>query len=221
MFAIAVSALTVLSQPLDSLLVAAHRADNAHARDQFAEMAIPNYAPGTPFEAEFSFSDARQEADNGTNAYYTYADGKLSLNLFVSDSTVRIGSRRTALPSYVGQNSFGAKARVSASRKSADALLLETQPSTESVVQEYGTFLDLPPAKAKDLLRFARVIISGTIGGTEGPKVGCEAQRYAATISDPTEFTVRTCWVRVRATRVAFVRKDTNQVLAQWVVNGH
>jgi hypothetical protein len=208
----------VLSEPLDSLLAAAHRADRGHAADQFAGAETPSAPQGTPFTAIIDFHDGRRAGGTGSSAYYTYDGGELRLTFFVARSLARLRSVDTPGREYVGQNAFGARARVSVSRKTEDALLFETSPIGDSIVETYETSVALPPAQARAAARDARVIVTGTIGGTTGKNVGCDSDFYSPTVDAPAEVTVDTCWVRVHTQRIAIFRKSTGAVLREWRV---
>jgi hypothetical protein len=206
----------VAASPLDQAFAYAPRLFMAQERDQFADIKEPAVT-GKEFTEVARFADG-----NGYDlgpASYMYKDGTLTLSMSAPESfsdsneIMLRSSDAAAKHSYIGRNAFGASARVTVAGRYIEALRPETAPDPHAGL--YESVLKLSPSEAKTTALGARVVISGTIGGQKGALTECHDTHSAATIDDPEDLTIRTCLVRVRIHRIAFVRHD-GSVIDEW-----
>ena len=230
------SAQTITDAPsFIAAIKAAKAADNS--TDQFAEKPA-NTLAGKLFKLTLPLSDRGEAA-------YHYADGVLTLDLSPTlraptseirrtVPTLKVSSSRQSLGSYVGQNAFGATAKVTSSETDNAAIGIVDSPKamqpvdlTGSGIGRFGratdwwTQLTLPPAEAKATAFDTVAVVEGIYADLPYKKFSagaCSIDGRTATVSSPYETFVDTCFVGAKVTRVAFVRKSTGAVVKEWTL---
>ena len=209
----------VAASPLDQAFAYAPRLYRAQERDQFADIEAPPVI-GKEFTEIGRFVDG-DSYDLGP-AMYKYKDGTLTLSMMAPESysdnneIMLRSADSTHNRSYVARNAFGVSARVTEVGRYIESLRPETAPNAHSAF--YEATLKLAPSEAKATALGARVIISGLIGGKKGALTECHDTHSSATIDDPEDLTVRTCFVRVRIQKIAFVKRD-GSVIDEWIID--
>lgn len=171
---------------------------------------------------------------------YDYTDGKLVLKLvpnkgwplFRSPSEslpyVVVESANKNLGSYIGQNAYGATARVKSLKNLAAGIALVTAPRTVSrtretmgipITSEKGWFAEvqLPPSEAKVLSRDVALVIEGTDTKVPWGDAGfCDFSGSNATLDAPLDYYSQKCFLGANVARIAFVNMATGAVLKEW-----
>lgn len=217
--------------------VGAVRADSTNY-DKF-RVPLKNALDGQHFKATVPF-DTDMIAFGATS--YDYENGKLLLSLSPDKAApllrqggkglkvVLIAESTRSLGSYVGQNAFGAKARVTSLKNDGAGIALVSAPrpmlrarviSGIEVEPKSGWFYEaeLAPADAKALALKSAVEIEGTYAETPWGDAGfCNEYGSGATIQDPTDYYSSRCYVAVNVDRIAFVNEATGAVLKEWTL---
>ncbi|NIJ09401.1 hypothetical protein FHS31_003033 [Sphingomonas vulcanisoli] len=220
--------------------MAAARSDE-HQTDQFAASAVDPAIVGKPF----SFALPAEQYPGAGRPKYTYENGVLTLDLETGYVRAPVARGKLGLNMmhsilvqeshkmtgrYVGQNAYGATTEVTSFSGKSNALALVTQPAmmlspssfdrglTMLEGTSYWVRLPLEPAAAKTIALDADVVVEGTytkLGDTD-KIVGCEISGGSATISLPVDSFDERCFIGVKVSRIAFVRRSTHEVIKEW-----
>jgi len=208
-----------------------------HSTDKFAE------PPAFPLEGK-SFKLTLPVIDGGEGSgaiVYDYKDGALIIDASPRDvwptssgsgealPSFKVSETSKSLGSYVGQNAYGATAKVSAFKDTNTAIALVSAPKpmlSPSRVRigaqllgdtDWWIKLELPPAQAKALVGDVMGIIEGKYTRLPSGKPGdCKSGGASATLDNPTEYYSETCYIGANIDRIAFIRKSTGEVLKEW-----
>lgn len=176
---------------------------------------------GTVF---YDYSDGTLIIDaSPRNVWPTLAGPSESLPSFkVTDSTRDLGS-------YVGQNAYGATARVSVFKNTGAAIAILSSPKpmlspmrvkiNAQVLDDsdWWVKLEMPPAEAKIVANDTIGIIEGRYARLPSGKAGaCMSGGVSATIDRPSSYSSETCYIGAHIDRIALVRKSTGAVIKEW-----
>ena len=188
---------------------------------------------GKPFKLVLPFANGDQTGGVGS-AIYSYKDGQLLLDVSTTNAEpggepVIVGADRTmSSSSYVGQNSYGARARVVSKTALAQGVALISAPPGEqrSAYSERQTSLEphdywyratLSGPEAKAIAHDADLVIEGTMAPlSNGKAAACLTSTVDATIGNPDEGLFLRCYAGANVRRVAFIRRSTGAVLREW-----
>jgi hypothetical protein len=228
--------------PVERALRAAHRDHVMQLLDKFADSTVDPAAAGQPFQIRARFHNGQVTPAEPGDGYYTYEEGKLRLILSPSDAAagygkpkrlvLRTGGRRVAQRSYVGQNGFGASARVSVERLEEDGLALLERPEGESSPYRsrimpdiedrlpkdtYWVEMALSGSQARALALDSEFVVEGALATfPEGGLAECRGTYSGATIDSPLELYGETCWVGAKVSRITFRRRSTGETMKAW-----
>lgn len=224
---------------LGTVIAAARHDDAARAQDRFAPDTVDQSKTGKPFEVVIPFGNGDVVRPSGSSAFYSYDPDRGELKLVLSTTTVRapasskgglsglnyydlieLGSRSRPGSSYIGQNAFGASARVSVRHDSSDGIVPIDRPGDGEGYRSYDIVLPLagPAARAVAIDSVAR--ISGTLALLDNGKLGGCATSYAEPkIDSPTEVFASYCFAGAKVGRIAFIRKSTGEVIKEWTID--
>lgn len=215
--------------------IAAVRADS-HDYDKFKQP-LRDVLEGEHFKVTVPF-DTDLIASNGTN--YDYKGGNLYLSFSPNKSAsllrpgsgsvkvVLITQNTRSLGSYVGQNAYGATARVHTLHNDGAGIALASTPRPMQraetvggipVASKSGWFFEtqLPPADAKALALNSAVEIDGVYAALPWGDAGfCDFSGSEATIQNPTDYYSEKCYLGANIDRIAFVNEATHTVLQEW-----
>lgn len=142
--------------------------------------------------------------------------------LNVADNTKMTGT-------YIGQNAFGAQARVRNFKNVGAGIAIanspRAMPSPLNVAikaryadnTDWWLTYDLPPSQAKAVALNTVAVVQGTYAKLPSGKVGfCHTGGVTATIDKPSNYHSERCYIGADVTRVALVNKATGAVLKEW-----
>jgi hypothetical protein len=217
--------------------IATVRADS-HNYDKFKEP-VRGALDGQHFKITLPF-DTDLIAFGATS--YDYKAGNLLLSFSPDKSApllrpgsgsvkvVLIAENTRSLGSYVGQNAFGATARVHSLKNDGAGVALVSTPRPMQhaenvdgipVAPKSGWFFEsqLPPAEAKALALKSAVEIEGVYAALPWGDAGfCDFNGSEATIQDPTDYFSEKCYVGAKIDRIAFVNEASGTVLKEWTL---
>jgi hypothetical protein len=159
------------------------------------------------------------------NVWPTFVGSKESLPAFiVTENTRNLGS-------YVGQNAFGATARVTSLKNIGAAIAVVSSPkpmlspmrtSIGGALLEdtdWWVRLQLAPSEAKTVALDTVGIIEGTYTRLPSGKAGaCHFGGISATIDRPTNYSSEICYVGAHVKRIALARKSTGAIIREWTL---
>jgi hypothetical protein len=205
--------------------------------DKFAEPA-PLPIEGKSFRLTMPAIDGSE--GSGT-VFYDYQDGALILDASPRDvwpmltgpseslPSFRVTDNTRSLGSYVGQNAYGATARVSVFKNSgaAIAILSGPKPMLSPMRVKIGAQilddtdwwvkLELPPAEAKMVASDVIGVIEGTYARLPSGKAGaCMSSGVSGTIDSPSSYSSEVCYIGAHIDRIALIRKSTGAVIKEW-----
>ncbi|MGS1018108.1 hypothetical protein [Allosphingosinicella humi] len=205
--------------------------------DKFAEP-VPLPIEGKSFRLTMPALDGSE--GQGT-VFYDYADGVLILDASPRNVWPTLAGPSESLPSfkvtdntqdlgsYVGQNAYGATARVSVFKNSGAAIAILSSPkpmlspmrvkikASNLDDTDWWVKLELPPAEAKAVANDTIGIIEGEYARLPSGKAGaCMSTGVSATINRPSSYSSETCYVGAHIERIALVRKSTGAVIKEW-----
>ena len=167
-----------------------------------------------------------------TSFYYNRHDINASIDVYTAHvPAIQISYATTRDSSYVGQNSFGATARVSSSTNHVNYIAAVELPrgdvpemarglrveDPELDSYEWERELDGPQAKA--IYQGSKMVMEGVIASfPDGKVTKCDASAGSATISEPSEYLNYECYVAAKVSRIAFIAGD-GTVLREWKSN--
>ncbi|WP_288804430.1 hypothetical protein [uncultured Novosphingobium sp.] len=232
----AASAQTITDPAAFAAAIAAVR-DNQHPTDKFAE------PPAFPLDGKaFKLTIPAIDGSEGSGSVvYDYKEGSLILDASPrnvwpimtgpSDAlpSFKVSENTKSLASYVGQNAYGATARVTAFKNTGAAIAFVSAPKamlspsrTRMGAQilddtDWWLKIELPPSEAKALANDVVGVIEGRYArlpaGTPG---ACMSGGATATLDHPTDYYSETCYIGANIDRIAFVRKSTGEVIKEW-----
>lgn len=204
--------------PLDPYYVVAdkaHRANIDEVSDQFASSFDGSSFVGRSFKLRL-IPEENVRNDFKTASFYYYEDGRLSLNFFSKGGgRFVVRSRSAPFGSYVGQNGFGARVRVSRVQVITDALVVSGSAN------DYQWSQSVSGPEARAMSRDLAVVVEGRLADLKSGKLTeCTANAVSATLHKPYDVLKDSCDVGGILTRVAFIRRSTGMVLKEWIVEG-
>lgn len=212
-----------------------------------ASRSTDKFAEPPPFAIEgksFRLTIPAKDGSEGQGAVvYDYKDGTLTLDVsprnvwptlvgpkekfpafIVTEDTRNLGS-------YVGQNAFGATARVTSLKNigAAIAIVSSPKPMLSPMRTSIGGApledtdwwirLQLAPTEAKTVALDTIGIIEGTYTRLPSGKAGaCHFGGVSATIDRPTNYSSEICYVGAHVKRIALVRRSTGAVIKEWTL---
>lgn len=224
---------TVLTD-LDRLTTAAYHDYMRHAVDKFAPDTVDSGASGKAFKMVLPVGDGDSRSGDGGTAYYSYDKGRLTFNLSPAPesdgSHIVVGPGRTvSASSYVGQNGYGARARVQSTHTLARGIAMIEVPKGESTSpfdgigdmgegsHEYWYRVVLPGPEAKRLALDTDLVVEGQFAPlASGKLASCTSIVADATVEDPHDVFATQCFAGARITSIAFVRRSTGAVVKRW-----
>ena len=212
----------------------------AHSTDKFAE------PPTLPIDGKsFRLTAPAKDGTEGQGAVvYDYKDGTLTLDVSPTKLWPTLTGPSEALPafmvaedtknlgSYVGQNAFGATARVTSFKSIGAAIALVSSPKPMlSPIRtsicgalledtDWWVRLQLAPAEAKALALDSIGIIEGTYTRLPSGKAGaCHFGGVSATINRPTNYSSEVCYIGAHVKRIALARRSTGEIIKEWTLD--
>lgn len=235
---ISVSAQTISDPSAFNQVIGAVRAESK-STDKFAEPLV------SPIEGK-SFKltmPALEGSEGGGSTVYDYKDGILTLNISPRDLWPMMSGPEESLPSflvssttktlgsYVGQNAFGATARVRNFSNAGTAIAVVTGPRPmlspmrtdikADVLEDsdWWVRLPLPPTQAKAVAMDTVGIVEGSFTSLPSGKVGaCNFGGLSATINRPSNYSSEICYLGANVKRIALMRKSTGEVIKEWTL---
>jgi hypothetical protein len=215
---------------VDRLNLEAYKNRIAQQRDSFAADAVEAKLEGRSFTWSAPLKNGRALGDPSSQPFYSYENGSLTLSIGPHyDPKLTVVTRRperVKSSSYVGQNTFGAKAQVVAATTLAKGLALVDGPKgeTESIYGgnspyqfDYWYRATLDGQSAKAIALDADLSIEGTFTKLANGKLAdCSSSFRGATVASPTEIGSIQCFAGVRVTRIAFVHRSSGAVIKEW-----
>lgn len=216
-----------------SRAIAALRADAAD-HDKFKQP-VETYLQGHSFKIALPIVS---ELGAFFDTSFDYKGGKLELGLRPSKAERSLGAARNSVPvlvvtsgtkslgKYVGQNAFGATARVSSYKNSSSGIALVSSPKLMTRSNSYAggpsyagwwIELPLPPNEARTLAETSDAVVEGTYAKLPWGEAGfCDFDASSATLSKPTDFYRQRCFLGANVTRIAFTNRVTGAILKEW-----
>ena len=216
--------------------IAAIRAD-ANNYDKFKEP-VQTGLIGHSFKLTLP---ATSETEGSGTAFYDYKDGKLVLDVSPSNAwptlampgegspVLLVTSNTKTLGSYLGQNAFGATAKVTSFKNVAAGIALVNTPKPmlspmRAIIggnllenTDWWIARDMPPADAKALAASTVAVIEGVYtklpSGAEG---FCQSGGVSATIDSPSDYQTEKCFVGANVSRIALLNSRTGEILKEW-----
>lgn len=210
---------------------------NGQSTDKFAE------SPPLPIEGKsFRLTIPAIDGSEGQGTvFYDYSDGVLILDASPRNVWPTIAGPSESLPSfkvtdstrdlgsYVGQNAYGATARVSVFKNTGAAIAILSSPKpmlspirvkiNAQVLDDsdWWVKLELPPAEAKVVANDTIGIIEGRYARLPSGKAGaCMSGGVSATIDRPSSYSSETCYIGAHIDRIVLMRKSTGAIIKEW-----
>jgi hypothetical protein len=228
----AAAAVSAPVSPVDRITSAAYRDYEVQLTDKFAATTV-RPAPGEPFRLAIPLGNGDLVGARIGSAYYSYADGALTLSLSSEETKgdrlpmLLRKPKLLAASSYRGQNGFGAAANVRTERLLYQGVALIEGPAgvptsryagiTYVAPHDYWHRITLDGPEAKALALDTDIVVEGKLANLPGGKAAaCQTRISDPTISHPLEVFFTLCYAGAVVDRVAYVRRSTGAVLKEW-----
>lgn len=223
-------------QPADQLSIVVQVLDVARANyrakeaDPFFEPIPLPAKPGLAIRLKLPVGDGTSSDGIKSVGFYNYENGELRFVLSTKEfngfRALIFRDRKSQVRSYTGVNGYGVRTLVKAWTSREDAILLRSAPDglaspfssyANAPRNEYWVRLPLKPSEARQIASDVDLLLEGTLAGlAETPFAPCSTRSTDPTRDVPIDVITETCAIGIDARRIAFVRRSTGAVIAEW-----
>lgn len=181
-------------------------------KDEFTDMPSFDDLNGKPFRAEIEFKGHPGDSVSGPYScgnYYQYKDGEIKFNYYdLQSACIKYLQKR--VEKYRGHNAYGASASVQKIQVLREEIAV-IAPKFE-FVYDYRYKTKANAQLAKDLVSDVILVYEGVLLSPGA----CNSDHIEPTVTEPEEYSIQICQIKVSINRVSYQRKSTGEVLAEW-----